>query len=316
MTSKKFVILKVMPKLLPRILLVLGLLLVVFPSSVQAASVLDQYEYVPLPPNEDANFWYIKRSGSNVVKQTFKPTKNKLDKVYVWVNGNGSTATITMDVRDAPANLIGSMSASVPSSTYGSSFLFDFSTDLSVTPEAVYQIILTTASTTAYWRIDEVPEYTRGNAVVDGVVKTTQDFGFRTYGYDEAPPPPASPATPPPAEESAPAEEQPSTTPITNQNTADETSQNTATTAASKTESSTKSATPSSKKEGPKKDGFNLFSPIVLAPLAILVLLVAGLVVWFLVKRKPKQTTKPEKEISVNSPPPQPTEEKQDQPTS
>jgi len=183
-----------MYKKLPKILLVLFSLLfvLVFPGKALAASVLDQYEYVPTS-GPDANWWFIKRTGSNVVKQTFKPTKNKLDKVYVWINGNGSSATVTMDIRDAPANLIGSMSATAPSSTYGSWVLFDFSTDLSVTPEAIYQIILATTSTTAYWRVDEAPSYTRGNAVVDGVVKPTQDFGFKTYGYDEAAPPPIPP---------------------------------------------------------------------------------------------------------------------------
>src|SRR3990172_12304470 len=166
-----------------KIVLIIFLIALFLPSPVFAASVLDQYEYVPLS-GDDAGWWYIKRSGSNVVKQVFKPAKNKLDKIYVYVNGNGSSATVPMEVRDAPANLIGSMSASASSSTYGSWVLFDFSTDLSVTPEATYQIILTTSSTTAYWRVDEAPEYTRGSAVVDGVVKTTQDFGFRTYGYD------------------------------------------------------------------------------------------------------------------------------------
>src|SRR4030042_2059520 len=106
-----------MYKKLPKILLVLFslLLVLVFPGKALAASVLDQYEYVPTS-GPDAGWWAIKRAGSHVVKQTFKPTKNKLDKVYVWVNGNGSSATVTMDIRDAPANLIGSMSASAPSS--------------------------------------------------------------------------------------------------------------------------------------------------------------------------------------------------------
>ena len=305
-----------MSKLLPRILFAIGFLLLIFPSGVQAASVIDQYEYVPLPPNTEAGFWYIK---SHTVKQTFKPTKNKLDKVYVFLNGNGSSATITMAIKDAAANSIGSMSATAPSSTYGGWVLFDFSTDLSVTTEAVYQIILTTTSTTAYWRIDKVPEYTRGDAVVDGIVKNTaptiQDFGFRTYAYDEAAPPPSPSPAPPPAEESAPADEQTNTTPVANQNTTDEKSQNTAATVALETKGSTKSATPSSKEET-KKEGFSLFSPIVLVPLVVLVFLAAVLITWFLAKRKPKQTLNPEKRTPTDSPPPQPGEEKKEPPTS
>lgn len=83
-------------------------LVLIFPTHTFAvSSVVDQYEYVPVS-GADAGYWIIK---SHTVKQTFKPTKNKLDKIYVFLNGNGASATITMAIKDAAANSIGSMPA-------------------------------------------------------------------------------------------------------------------------------------------------------------------------------------------------------------
>lgn len=266
-------------------------------------SVVDQYEYVPLPispptPDDPAGFWYIKRSGSNVIKQTFKPAKNSLDKVYVYLNGNGSSATVTMAIKDAAANSVGSMSASAPSSTNGAWVLFDFSTDLSFTPEAIYQIILTTTSTTAYWRIDKTPEYTRGNAVVDGVVKTTQNFGFATYGYDAAASPP--PATPPADTPASPAPVAPSTSPSP---PADEPiapgvtiiqSENVATATAEKTDAdkATKSA---AKAPATTTETKGIFENPIFPFLAALLVIAVGAGIGFMAKKK-KKTEKAEPE--------------------
>ena len=279
-------------------------LVFLFPGKALAVSVVDQYEYVPLPPSADAGFWYIKRSGSNVVKQTFKPTKNKLDKIYVYLNGNGSSATVNMAIKDAAANSIGSMDATAPSSTNGSWVLYDFSTDLSVTAEAIYQIILTTTSTTAYWRVDQSPEYTRGNAVVDGVVKLDQNFGFETSGYDAAAPvpPPATPppATPPsdtpePASTPAPAASSNTSTTTTTQTDAPAavTAQTTAPTAATTSAKTTpKAATTSATTE---TKGIFQNSLVALLAGALIVLLPGGLV-YYLKKKKAK------KEIPAETP--------------
>ncbi len=264
----------------------------VFPANIFAASsVLDQYEYVPLPPSADAGFWRI---NSHTVKQTFKPTKNKLDKVYVYLNGDGSSATVTMTVRDAAANLIGSMSATAPSSAEGSWVLYDFSTDLSVTAEAIYQIILTTTSSTAYWRIDKTPDYARGNAVVDGVVKNTdpnkQNFGFLTYGYDAAAPaPPAAEppaATPVPTEISEPAPTNSNTSTTENKSDAPATTATTQTTPAATTSAKTapKTATPAATTQ--TKGIFQ--NSLVLLLLAALVVLLSGVLVYYRKKKKAK----------------------------
>lgn len=288
------------------------LLILIFPTQTLAASVVDQYEYVPLPPSADAGYWLIK---SHTVKQTFKPTKNKLDKIYVFLNGNGSSATVTMDIKDAAANSIGSMDATAPSSTNGSWVLFDFSTDLSVTAESIYQIILTTTSTTAYWRIDKTPEYTRGDAVVDGVVKNTaptiQDFGFETSGYDAAAPvpPPATPppATPPPAETSEPAAVS-SDTSTTNNNSdapATETTTPTQTTTPPVATVSAKT-TPKATTSAAKAEVKGIFqNPWVLVVLALLVVLLGGGLLVFLKKRKKKKTETP---VVENKLPEQPQE--------
>lgn len=285
-------------------------LFLLFPGKALAVtSVVDQYEYVPLPPSADAGYWFIKRSGSNVVKQTFKPTKNKLDKVYAYLNGNGSTATVNMAILDAGANSIGSMNASAPSSANGSWVLFDFSTDLSVTAEDTYQIVLTTTSATAYWRVDQSPEYTRGHAVVDGVVKLDQNFGFETSGYDAAAPvpPPASPppAAPPsdtPEPASTPAPAASSNTPTTT------TTQTDAPAAAAQTTAPQKTAATASAKTTPKtatsaattetKGVFQ--NSLVLLLLAVLVVILSGVLVYYRKKKKAKTApveVKPTEEI-------------------
>ncbi len=274
--------------------LVVVAFLLLFPAQTfAAASVLDQYEYVPLPPSADAGYWRI---NSHTVKQTFKPTKNKLDKVYVYLNGDGSSATVNMAIKDAAANSIGSMDATAPSSENGSWVLFDFSTDLSVTAEAIYQIILTTTSSTAYWRIDETPDYTRGNAVVDGVVKNTdpnkQNFGFLTYGYDAAAPaPPAADppaAAPAPTESSEPAPVNPNTSTTENKSdapateTVTQTKTPTAATASAKT--TPKATTSATETKGVFQN------PVVILLLAALAIILGGVLVYY---RKKKNKEKP-----------------------
>lgn len=275
-------------------------LVLIFPTQTFAAtSVLDQYEYVPTS-GADAGYWLIK---VHTVKQTFKPTKNKLDKVYVYLNGNGSSATVNMAIKDAAANSVGSMDATAPSSATGSWVLFDFSTDLSVTTEEVYQIILTTTSSTAYWRIDKTPDYTRGNAVVDGVVKNTdpnkQNFGFLTYGYDAAAPapPPADPppATPAPTETSEPTAN--SNTP-TADNKSDAPATETTTTPTTTTQTTAPTSATSSAKTTPKATASApkaevkgiLQSPLVPVVLALLFVLLGGGVGIFLKKRKKQES--------------------------
>lgn len=289
-------------------------LVLIFPSQTFAASsVLDQYEYVPTS-GADAGYWLIK---VHTVKQTFKPTKNKLDKVYVYLNGNGSSATVNMVIKDVGGNTVegGSMAATAPSvaespaGAGGSWILYDFSTDLSVTSEAIYQIILTTTSSTAYWRIDKTPDYTRGNAVVDGVVKNTdpnkQNFGFLTYGYDAAAP--APPAADPPAAPPAPTEtSEPvanSTTPTTEnksdapatETTATVTQTSAPTVATTSAKTTSKATTSATKTKG-------IFqNPVVLVLVATLVVLLGGGLVYYLKKRNKVKPANISTETSDNS---------------
>jgi len=123
--------------------------------------------------------------------QSFKPSKNRLEAVNVYVRAlGGADANVTLNVWDSiwPGHLIGSATGTIPQTWDYHLYYFD---NIHVTPGQTYYIVLQANSGQAEWKYIEPGEYPDGNAM-NGVDNFPNlDFGFATYGHDGDPTEPA-----------------------------------------------------------------------------------------------------------------------------
>lgn len=170
-----------------------------FPASVFAE--LDPTAWV----TNNCNDGYWKINLHNQVAQTFKPTKNTVDKIGAYLNTTSGSASVTgaLWTSNGVTKLAESSKTVnfVASPSIGAWYYFDFSPDVSVTAGDSYKLVLTTSSNAAYWNVAiDRNSYANGNAIIDSSADTSQDFCFANYGYETVilTPPPAPTPTPEP----------------------------------------------------------------------------------------------------------------------
>ncbi|MFC1656425.1 hypothetical protein ACFL14_00445 [Patescibacteria group bacterium] len=129
-------------------------------------------------------YWLIKTH--EWVGQSFKPSKNRIDAIAIKASGNGAPGVLSINVVDYATPEIVSIGVSnaIVESSEGWIY-FTFAEDLVVThPNATHIMWISTASNTAYWSVDPTGTYANGNAYIDSISDSGDDFGFVTYGYD------------------------------------------------------------------------------------------------------------------------------------
>jgi hypothetical protein len=175
----------------------------VVPAPAVAVSDLDQYQ-------TDHNSWnYI--STHQYVVQTFKPGKNRLNKIQLKVRGAGDLLAIQMTKTGSSTILLPGVQ--LQNTTVDADFRwyeFAFS-DVAVTIGDSYSIWVG-ASGNSRWSIHNTSDelYANGRAYKDCAIwvtnlacmhpTVTADWTFKTFGYStELPPAPAAPPAPLPA---------------------------------------------------------------------------------------------------------------------
>lgn len=173
------------------------------PGNISAAAELDQYQ-------TDHNSWnYI--SGHQYVGQTFKPNKNRLNKISLKIRGAGDVVMIQM-TKNVNDTLLLPGTPMLATAVDADFKWYDFTfSDVAVSTGESY-VIWVAALGNSRWGIHNTSDelYSNGRAYKDCVTwvttpscvhsTVTADWTFKTFGYStEVPPAPAAPPAPPPA---------------------------------------------------------------------------------------------------------------------
>lgn len=138
-----------------------------------------------------ANFETVLDNTSFKTGQSFKPALNRLTRIDVDLHMlAGPNPNLTLTLSDSSNNAITSIAKNCVDGVNA----FTFSSPVEVTVDQEYRFYLQDPSGNYSFKGDSTGTYSRGQAIIGGVLQAGKDFMFRTWGYTIVQSSPSSPA--------------------------------------------------------------------------------------------------------------------------